>query len=75
MTQDRFDELPDYLYSPSDRYTLRDGRVVILVDSQVRIEGHAWCIVKQPTGQPRTIQLDVTPIPLSELDVAAREQQ
>ena len=72
MTQERYAELPDYLYSPSDRYTLRDGRVVVLVDSEVRIEGHAWCIVKEPTSQPRLIQLNVTPVPLSELDASAR---
>ena len=72
MTQERFAGLPDYLYSPTDRYTLRDGRVVILVDSEVRIERHAWCIVKEPTSQPRLIQLNVTPIPLSELDASAR---
>eukprot|EP00752_Nemacystus_decipiens_P014029 g12465.t1 len=75
MTQERFDELPSYLYSPSDRYTLRDGRVVILVDSEVRIEGHAWCIVKEQASQPLIIQLNVTPIPMSELDAAAREKR
>ena len=71
LTPDRFAALPDYLYSPTDRYTLRDGRVVILVDAEVRIEGHAWCIVKEPDNNPKTIQLNVTPVALAELDFAA----
>lgn len=73
MPLERFAELPDYLYSPSDQYVLRDGRTVILVDSEVRIEGHAWCIVREPIKQPWTIQLNVTPIALSELEAAARQ--
>lgn len=75
MSPKRYAELPDYLYSPGDRYTLRDGRVVILVDSKVRVEGHAWCIVKEPQTQPRTIQLSVTPVPLKELEAAARQRK
>lgn len=72
MTPQQFADLPDYLYSPTDTYTLRDGRVVILVDSEARIEGHAWCIVKEPSGAPRSIQLNVTPVSLSELEAAAK---
>jgi len=75
MSPDAFEALPDYLYSPTDRYTLRDGRIVILVDSEVRIEGHAWCIVREPDGQPRSIQLNVTPVALSELDAATRPRR
>lgn len=75
MSPEDFAALPDYLYSPNDRYTLRDGRVVILVDSEVRIEGHAWCIVREPDGQPRSIQLNVTPVALNELDAATRARR
>ena len=74
VTPERFAALPNYLYSPTDRYTLRDGRVVILVDSEVRIEGHAWCIVKQPDAKLNSIQLNVTPVALVELDHAARSR-
>lgn len=72
LSAERYAALPDYLYSPSDRYTLRDGRVVILVDSEIRVEQHAWCIVREPTNQARTIQLNVTPIALTELEAATR---
>ncbi len=71
MTAQQFAELPDYLYEPSDKYKLRDGRIVILVDSQMRIEGHAWCIVREPVSAPQSIQLNVTPVALSELEAAA----
>jgi hypothetical protein len=74
VTPERFAELPNYLYSPTDRYKLRDGRIVILVDSEVRIEGHAWCIVKELDANPNAIQLNVTPVPLVELDLASRNQ-
>ena len=74
VTPDRFTALPSYLYSPTDRYTLRDGRIVILVDSEVRIEGHAWCIVKELDAKPNAIQLNVTPVALIELDFAARNR-
>jgi hypothetical protein len=73
MSMQRFAELPDYAYHPQGLGTLRDGRQVILVDAEVRIEGHAWCIVREPTNQPRTIQLNVTPIALTELEAAARQ--
>ncbi len=72
MPAERFAELPDYAYHPDGLGTLRDGRVVILVDAEIRIEGHAWCIVREPNDRPRTIQLNVTPIALSELEAAAR---
>jgi len=72
MSAQRYAELPDYLYSPMDKYKLRDGRTVILVDSAVRVEGHAWCIVREPVAQPRSIQLNVTPIALSQLEAAAQ---
>lgn len=72
VTPERFEQLPDYLYHPRGLAELRDGRVVVLVDSEVRIEGHAWCIVREPSGAPRTIQLNVTPIALSELSANAK---
>ena len=75
MTPEQYAALPDYLYSPTDQYKLRDGRVVILVDSDVRVEGHAWCIVREPDGQPRSIQLNVTPISLTELEAAAQRSR
>lgn len=75
ISAERYASLPDYLYSPTDKYKLRDGRVVILVDSEVRVEGHAWCIVREPDGQPRSIQLNVTPISLIELEAAARRSR
>lgn len=74
VTPDRFAKLPSYLYSPTERYTLRDGRVVILVDSEIRIEGHAWCIVKELDDKPNSIQLNVTPVALIELDIASRNR-
>lgn len=73
MTPQQFAELPDYLYEPSDKYKLRDGRTVIVVDSEVRIEGHAWCIVREPGGAPPSIQLNVTPVSLAELEAAAKQ--
>lgn len=75
MTAERYASLPDYLYSPKDKYKLRDGRVVILVDSEIRVEGHAWCIVREPDGQPQSIQLNVTPISLTELEAAAQRSR
>lgn len=75
ISAERYAALPDYLYSPTDQYKLRDGRVVILVDSEVRVEGHAWCIVREPDGQPRSIQLNVTPISLTELEAAAQRSR
>lgn len=75
MTPQRFAELPEYAYHPRGLGEMRDGRVVVLVDSEVRIEGHAWCIVREPSGAPRSIQLNVTPIALSELEAAAYRAQ
>jgi hypothetical protein len=75
ISPERYAALPNYLYSPTDTYTLRDGRTVILVDSEVRVENHAWCIVREPDGQPRSIQLNVTPIALAELEAAARRSR
>ena len=72
ISAERFVELPDYAYHPRGLGKLRDGRVVILVDAVVRIEGHAWCIVREPTNAPRSIQLNVTPVSLQELEAAAR---
>jgi len=74
MSAESFAELPDYMYEPSSKYTLRDGRVVIVVDSEVRIEGHVWCIVREAAAAPRSMQLNVTPIALSELDYAAKRR-
>ena len=64
-------DLPDYAYHPKGLGKLRDGRTIILVDSEIRIEGHAWCIVREPSGAPQSILLNVTPIALSELEAAA----
>ena len=75
MSAEQYAALPDYLYSPTDQYKLSDGRVVILVDSEVRIEQHAWCIVREPSGQPRSIQLNVTPISLSSLEAASQKNR
>ncbi|MFN3167814.1 MAG: hypothetical protein ACE37H_12195 [Phycisphaeraceae bacterium] len=75
LSPQQFADLPDYAYHPLGLGQLRDGRAVILVDSEVRIEGHAWCIVREPSGAPRSIQLNVTPIALSELEAAARQAQ
>jgi hypothetical protein len=72
LTAQQFADLPDYAYHPLGLGELRDGRVVVLVDSEIRIEGHAWCIVREPSGAPRSIQMNVTPIALSELEAAAR---
>ena len=68
-------ELPDFVYHPLGLGKLPGERVVILVDAKVHIEGHAWCIVREPKSQPRTIQLDVTPISLAELEAAARRSR
>lgn len=73
ITAERFAAMPEYFYSPTDRYALRDGRVVVLIDSQVRIEGHAWCIVKEPSAKPNIMQLNVTPIALAELERASHK--
>ncbi|MBX2851264.1 MAG: hypothetical protein KTR15_05920 [Phycisphaeraceae bacterium] len=75
MSAERYSALPDYLYSPSGTYKLRDGRMVILVDSEIRVERHAWCIVREPNSQPRSIQLNVTPVALTELEAAARRSR
>ena len=71
MSNERYEALPDYLYAPGGLCKLRDGRVVVLVDAEVRIEGHAWCIVREPTAL-RSILLNVTPIALSELEAASQ---
>ena len=75
ITPQQYADLPDYAYHPLGLGTLRDGRTVILVDSQIRIEGHVWCIVREPSGAPRSIQLNVTPIALGELEAAAKRAQ
>lgn len=72
ITPDAFAALPDYAYHPQGMGVLSDGRTVILVDAKVRIEGHAWCIVRAAGGPPRTMQFNVSPIALTELEAAAR---
>lgn len=72
MTTADFAELPDYLYVPEGQCVLPDGRVLVLVDSKPRIEGHAWCIVRETKAPARSILLNVTPVSLTELDAATR---
>lgn len=64
--------LGDYAYHPKGLGLLRDGRVVLLADSTIRIEGHLWCIVRDPNDSPRSMQLNVTPIAITELEAAAK---
>lgn len=72
MTLDSFNDLPDYLYLPAGQCVLSDGRMVLLVDSEPRIEGHAWCIVREPSDARRSVLLNVRPVSLKELDAATR---
>ena len=72
MTRDRFNGLPDYLYLPAGQCVLSDGHIVLLVDSEPRIEGHAWCIVREPNDARRSVLLKVRPVSLEELDRATR---
>ncbi|MFK7790905.1 MAG: hypothetical protein AB8C95_15615 [Phycisphaeraceae bacterium] len=74
ISPEQYADLPDYVYHPQGLGVLNDGRMVILVDAKVRIEGHAWCIVRAANGGPRTIQFNVTPIALNELEAAVRQQ-
>ena len=73
LTPEQYAALPDYLYVPAGQCVLRDGRVLVLIDSKPRIEGHAWCIVREPSTQPRSILLNVTPVALSDLDAATTQ--
>ncbi len=64
-------DLDGFAYAPGGLGVLPDGRVVQLVDSQIRVPDHAWCIVREKTEQPRTAAMAVELIPLAALDAAA----
>lgn len=72
MPAEGYPGLADYAYQPNGLGVLPDGRAVILVDTEVRVEDHAWCILAEPSGTPRTAALSVTLVPMSQLQAAAR---
>ena len=71
ISADEYVALPDYAYHPNGLGRLGAGRVVILVDTEVHIEDHVWCIVREPDSQRHTIQFNVMPVSLDELEAAA----
>ncbi|MFI4859626.1 MAG: hypothetical protein ACIAXF_02975 [Phycisphaerales bacterium JB063] len=75
MPPEGYPGLENYAYRGTGLGTLADGRTVIVVDTSIRIEGHAWCILTEPSRNPRTATLAVSLVPMPELQAAARRAQ
>ncbi|XAM00283.1 hypothetical protein OT109_02620 [Phycisphaeraceae bacterium D3-23] len=70
MPADGYPELEDYAYKSDGMGTLRDGRRVIVVDTDDHIAGHLWCILAEPSRNPRAATLAVSLVPVTDLRAA-----
>lgn len=75
MPAEGYPGLGDYAYRATGLGTLADGRRVILVDTAIRVEGHAWCILAEPARNPRTATLAVSLVSMADLQAAARRSR
>lgn len=64
--------LSSYAYQPAGLGRLADGRTIFVVDTAVRVEAHVWCILAEPSGNPRTASLLVALVSMADLQAAAR---
>ncbi|MEM9414512.1 MAG: hypothetical protein AAGA29_03420 [Planctomycetota bacterium] len=72
MPAEGYPGLGNYAYRATGWGTLADGRTIIVVDTAIRIDGHAWCILAEPSRHPRTATLAVSLVPMADLRAAAR---
>jgi hypothetical protein len=70
-----YDGLGSYAYQPDGLGRLSDGRTIFVVDTAIRVEGHAWCILAEPSGNPRTAALMVSLVSMADLQAAARRSR
>lgn len=71
MPQAEHAALPDYAYHPGGLGVLPDGRRVLLVDAAIRVPGYVWCIVQQPEDDRAGSRIEVTLVPIAQLEAAA----
>lgn len=72
---DGYDGLNSYAYKSDGLGRLSDGRTIFVVDTAIRVEGHAWCILAEPSGNPRTAALMVSLVSMADLQSAARRSR
>jgi len=75
MPAQGFEGLENYAYRPSGLGKLSDGRTIMVVDTAIRVEGHAWCILAAPSHNPRIASMAVSLVSMAELQAAARRSR
>lgn len=71
-TADALAALPEYGYSGQGLGYLQDGRLVLLVDSDIRVPNQAWCIVQKATKPGEPPALETSLVSMAQLRAAAR---
>lgn len=73
MPAEGYPGLGDYAYNPKGMGTLKSGKMIIAVDTAVRLEGHLWCILQETGLHPRAAALEVVLVSIEDLQQAARQ--
>lgn len=68
---DAFTDLEEFAYQAGGLGVLSDGRIITLIDTQIRIDGLVWCVWSEPTPRQKPEVYTVGAVPFHELERAA----
>jgi|GEM_PF-5466114 len=68
---DTFADLEEFAYQAGGLGVLSDGRIVTLIDTQIRIDGLVWCVWSEPTPRQKPEVYTVGAVAFHELERAA----
>ena len=71
LEQTDYDALTGCAYSPRGLGVLPDAKLIILVDSAIRVPNRAWCVLGGPPDDDPTEVLELTLVPMGQLQAAA----